>query len=57
MVAERHRHLTVYQDQDGSTPFHRAMFSGAKLIRIELLTLNQDGVSSTLTAPTRLFSG
>ena len=34
VVAERQRHLTVYEDQVGSTPIHFAKFDKAgKLIR------------------------
>ena len=31
VVAERHRHLTVYEDQMGSTPIHFAKFDDVRL--------------------------
>lgn len=52
MVAERQRRLTVYQDQEGSTPFHRASFCGVEHDRPSALAFNQviDGSISSYPA-------
>ena len=54
MVAERQRRLTVYQDQEGSTPFHRASFvRGAEHDRPSALAFNQVTDGSIPSCPTR----
>ena len=52
MVAERQRRLAVYQEQEGSTPFHRASFHGVEHDRTSALTFNQVIAGSIPAYPT-----
>ena len=61
MVAERQRHLTVYEDQVGSTPIHFAncstqlTFRGVAKSGLKRSALTREIESSNLSSPANLI--
>jgi hypothetical protein len=56
-VAERQRHLAVYQDEDGSTPFRLATSLSLSSSGVECLILSQEIAGSNPARDAKLWLG